>query len=180
MSKKKRKALTIKEDLIVNLVPMVDIMFLLLLFFMLGADMSQREQAELVLPTASEIKENEKVKSDEPTTTVNIQHVDPPGGKCPINASGTGFCREKDHWAYVIRGREVPQEVLKDQLKAEADEALETDVDPQAGVRLSARKIIIRADRSAPYGNVNKVIEVCGLVGIYKIEVGAAVPPKGG
>ena len=141
----KRKAQSVKEDLIVNLVPMVDIMFLLLLFFMLGADMSQREQAELVLPTASEIKENEKVKSDEPTTTVNIQHVDPPGGKCPVNASGAGYCRENDHWAYVIRGREVPKEVLKDQLKAEADEALEPDVDPMAGVRLSARKKIGRA-----------------------------------
>ena len=177
-TRKKSKRLSIKEDLIVNLVPMVDIMFLLLLFFMLGADMSQREQAELVLPTASEIKENEKVKTDEPTTTVNIQHVDPPGGKCPINASG-GYCRG-DHWKYVIRGREVPQELIKDQLKAEADESLEPDVDPQAGVRLSARKIIIRADKLAPYGMVNKIIEHCGLVGIYKIEVGAAVPPKGG
>jgi len=178
MSKKKRKALTIKEDLIVNLVPMVDIMFLLLLFFMLGADMSQREQAELVLPTASEIKENEKVKSDEPTTTVNIQHIDPPGGKCPINASGTGYCREMDHWAVVIRGREIPRETLKDQIKNEADASLEPEIDPQAGVRLSARKLIIRADKSAPYGDVNKIIEYAGTAGIYKIEVGAAVPPK--
>src|SRR5262245_63707025 len=128
MSKKKRKALTIKEDLIVNLVPMVDIMFLLLLFFMLGADMSQREQAELVLPTASEIKENEKVKSDEPTTTVNIQHIDPPGGKCPINAS-QGYCREADHWAVIIRGRQIPRETLKDQIKNEAEASMEPDID---------------------------------------------------
>jgi biopolymer transport protein ExbD len=172
---KKMKKLVIKEDLIVNLVPMVDIMFLLLLFFMLGADMTQREQAELVLPTASEIKENDKVKTDEPTT-VNIQHVS--AGQVAINSSG-GFCREKD-WAVVIRGRQVPREVLKDQLKAEADETPEKDVDPQAGVRLSARKIIIRADRAAPYGDVNKIIEICGLIGVYKVEVGAAVPPKGG
>jgi len=174
----KRKQQQIKEDLIVNLVPMVDIMFLLLLFFMLGADMSQREAAELVLPTASEIKENEKVKSDEPTTTVNIQHVDPPGGKCPINATA-GYCREVDHWAVVIRGREIPRETLREQIKNEADASLEPDVDPLAGVRLSARKLIIRADRAAPYGDVNKIIEYAGTAGIYKIEVGAAVPPKG-
>jgi biopolymer transport protein ExbD len=173
----KRKAQSVKEDLIVNLVPMVDIMFLLLLFFMLGADMSQREQAELVLPTASEIKENEKVKSEEPTTTVNIQHVDPPEGKCPINASA-GYCRA-DHWAVVIRGREIPRATLRDQIKNEADASLEPDVDPTAGVRLSARKLIIRADKSAPYGDVNKIIEYAGTAGIYKIEVGAAVPPKG-
>ena len=178
MSKKKRKAQSIKEDLIVNLVPMVDIMFLLLLFFMLGADMTQREAAELVLPTASEIKENEKVKSEEPTTTVNIQHTEPGGTKCPINASG-GYCREADHWAVLIRGKEIPRETLRDQIKNEADASLETDVDPAAGVRLSARKLIIRADKSAPYGDVNKIIEYAGTAGIYKIEVGAAVPPKG-
>ena len=35
-----------------NLVPMIDIMFLLLLFFMLSADMSQHDQEELKLPQA--------------------------------------------------------------------------------------------------------------------------------
>jgi len=176
---RRRKTPSIKEDVTCNLIPMVDIMFLLLLFFLLGADMSQREAAELVLPTASEIKENEKVKTEEPTTTVNIQHATGGDiGKCPINKAG-GYCRQPDHWAVVIRGREVPRESLKEQLKAEADETLETDIDPDAKVRLSARKIIIRADKAAPYGDVNKIIEVCGLVGIYKIEVGAAVPaPK--
>ena len=164
-----------EESVACNLIPMIDIMFLMLLFFMLGADMTQREQAELVLPTASEVKEDDKVKSEDPTTTVNIQHSDAGGGKCPINASGR-YCRAEGHWAIVIRGREVPRAALKDQLQAEADEALEPDVDPAAGVRLSARKIIIRADRAAPYGDVNKIIEVAGQVGIYKIEVGAAVP----
>lgn len=172
---KKRKPLQVKEDVQCNLIPMVDIMFLLLLFFMLGADMTQREQADLVLPTASEIKEDDKVKSEDPTTTVNIQHSDAGEGKCPINASG-GYCRAEGHWAIVIRGREVPRVALKEQLQAEADEALEPEVDKDAGVRLSARKIIIRADRAAPYGDVNKIIEVAGQVGIYKIEVGAAVP----
>src|SRR5262245_15758933 len=173
---RRRQKLSVKEDVQCNLIPMVDIMFLLLLFFMLGADMTQREQADLVLPTASEIKENEKVKTEEPTTTVNIQHSDPPGGKCPINASGTGYCRDPEHWAVVIRGREIPKATLKEQLKTEADASLEPDVDPAAGVRLSARKLIIRADRAAPYGDVNKIIEYAGTAGIYKIEVGAAVP----
>src|SRR5262245_3016520 len=128
----RRKAPTIKEDVTCNLIPMVDIMFLLLLFFILGADMSQREQADLVLPTASEIKEDEKVKSADPSTTVNVQHQQVgSAANCPINASG-GVCREPDHWVIVIRGREVARENLKDQLKAEADETLEPDVDPQA------------------------------------------------
>ena len=171
----RRKTPTVKEDVNPNLIPMVDIMFLLLLFFMLGADMTQREQADLILPNASEIKENEKVKSPEPTTTVNVQHRQ--HITCPLNTQG-GFCRDEDHWTIVIRGREVPRTQLKDQLKAEADETLEPDIDPIAQTRLSARKVIIRADKAAPYGDVNKIIETCSLVGIYKVEVGAAVPPK--
>src|SRR5262245_60327974 len=167
---KKRVKMTVKEDVTCNLIPMVDIMFLLLLFFILGADMSQREQADLVLPTATEIKENDKVKSPEPTTTVNIQHSQ--SIPCPINTSG-GVCRDESHGAVVIRGREVPRAALKDQLKAEADEVLEDDIDPDAKQRLSKRKVIIRADKAAPYGDVNKIIEICGGVGIYKIEVGA-------
>ena len=67
MPRKKQRP-SVKEDVTCNLIPMVDIMFLLLLFFILGADMSQREQADLVLPEASEIKENEKVKSADPIT----------------------------------------------------------------------------------------------------------------
>ncbi len=169
---------TVKEDVQCNLIPMVDIMFLLLLFFILGADMTQREQAELVLPIASEIKEDDKVKSPDPITTVNVQHRPEDGAfKCAVNANG-GYCRETDHWTTVIRGQPVPREMLKDQLQAEADETLEPDIDPAAGKRLSARKVIIRADRLAPYGDVNKVIETCSMVGIYKVEVSAAVPPQ--
>lgn len=173
----RKKPTTVKEDVTCNLIPMVDIMFLLLLFFMLGADMSQREQAELVLPTASEIKEDDKeIDPNEPRTTVNIQHrQDSSAFSCPTNKAG-GICRVDDHWGLVIRGKEYTKLTLKEQLQAEADESLEPDVDPLAGKRLSARKVIIRADRSAPYGDVNKVIEICSGVGIYKIEVGAAVP----
>ncbi len=176
---RRRKGPVVKEDVQCNLIPMVDIMFLLLLFFILGADMSQREQADLVLPTASEIKENEVVKTADPTTTVNVQHrQDSASFSCPVNAQG-GFCRDSEHWVVVIRGKEVPRDTLRAQLQNEADASLEPDIDPAAGKRLSARKVIIRADKSAPYGDINKIIEACSLSGIYKIEVGAAVPPKG-
>jgi len=167
----------VKEDVQCNLIPMVDVMFLLLLFFMLGADMSQREQADLILPEASEIQENKENKSDEPTTTVNIQHRPKTASfDCPVNTQG-GYCRDAEHWSIVIRGQDVARSALKDQLQVEADENLEKDIDPAAGKQLSARKVIIRADKAAPYGDVNKIIETCSLVGIYKIEVGAAVPP---
>ena len=111
---RKRKPPVVKEDVTCNLIPMVDIMFLLLLFFILGADMTQREQADLVLPTASEIKEDEKVKSEDPTTTVNVQHrLDDSNFQCPINTRGDVcrlarrqpfcLCRHAGHRAAVCR-----------------------------------------------------------------------------
>ena len=48
------KTIKAEEDVSPNLIPMIDIMFLLLLFFMLNADMSQRELEELTPPIATQ------------------------------------------------------------------------------------------------------------------------------
>jgi biopolymer transport protein ExbD len=105
MSRRRSKP-AIKEDVTANLIPMVDIMFLLLLFFILGADMSQREQADLVLPPADMVKEEKEKDTSEETTTINIQHRQESAGfQCPINKRGQ-VCRDKDHWQVVIRGKE--------------------------------------------------------------------------
>lgn len=180
MAHRKHRKTEVKEDFVLNLIAMVDIMFLMLLFFMLSSDMSRRELAELVLPTADQVREDEKEKTDkkEHITTINVHHKPEEGGfTCSVNKVG-GICREADHWLYAIRGKEFTKDTIKPQLKDEAEQSMETDVDPQAGKRMSARKVLIRADMAAPYGDVNKLIEYCGAAGMYKIEVAAAQPPK--
>src|SRR5262245_21409723 len=155
---------------------MVDIMFLMLLFFMLGADMSQRETEDLILPQADKVQENPKEKAQgEVVTVVNLQHD--AAINCP--AQRTGLCRELPHYIILIRGQPYSFDSFKEQIKAEADASLEQDIDPAAGKQLSARKVTIRADRTAPFGLVQQIIETCGTYGIYKIEVGAARPPEG-
>ncbi len=164
--------------MVCNLIPMVDIMFLLLLFFMLSADMSQREMEDLVLPQGDQVKEDPKEKDGDARTTVNVFHrADSSVFDCPINKRG-GICRTDDHWLIAIRSKEFTLETVKEQLKIEADASLEADPDPIAKRQLSRRKVIIRGDKAAPYGYIQKLIESCGGVGIYKIEVGAALPPK--
>ncbi len=96
----RRVAPQVKEEVSCNLIAMIDIMFLLLLFFMLGADMSQRELAEVVLPNADMVEEQKKEKSDtdEFRTTVNVAHRPDEGSfNCSVNAKG-GVCRELEHW----------------------------------------------------------------------------------
>jgi biopolymer transport protein ExbD len=41
-------------------------------------------------------------------------------------------------------------------------------------VPFSERVVMIRADKAAPYGQVQEVVNACAKVGIYKIECGAA------
>jgi biopolymer transport protein ExbD len=172
---KKQKAVA-EESISPNLIPMIDIMFLLLLFFMLSADMSQRQLEEVVLPQASQVKEDKKgVEGDETTTTINIHHVTDKGVNCTVYSNG-GVCREAEHWKWAIRGHDYTKDTLKEQLQIEAQLHMETVMDPKAHKILSALRILIRADSGAPYGDVQKVIETCGLAGIYKVEVAAAKP----
>ena len=171
----KRKAPPLKEDISPNLIPMIDIMFLLLLFFMLGADMGKREHEELVLPLADKVKEDDNKRSADPETTINIHHAN--DVTCPVHANN-GVCREPGHWKWAISGISYNQEDLARELKVLAELEPEPQADNKSGKALSKRKMLIRADRTAPYGNVQKAIELCGLAGIYKIQVGAAKPPK--
>ena len=172
----KRKGPSVKEDVTANLIPMIDIMFLLLLFFMLSADMSARQLEEVVLPQASQVKEDKPDKTEgESTTTINIHHVTEKGTDCAVYANG-GICRDVNHWKWAIRGHDYTKDTIKDQLQIEAQLHMETVPDPKAKKLLSALRILIRADSGAPYGDVQKVIELCGTVGIYKVEVAAAKP----
>ena len=178
---KKRRGPALQEDVVCNLIPMVDIMFLLLLFFMLSADMGQREMEDLILPQADQVKQQDPNKAEgEVRSVVNVFHRADQAGvfACAINKRG-GICRNDDHWLIAIRGHEYSLDTVKAELQGLADAALEPELDPIAHKRLSARTVILRGDKAAPFGYMQRLIESCSAAGIYKIEVGAAEPPKG-
>ena len=99
MSKKAK--VKVEEDVSCNLIPMIDIMFLLLLFFMLGADMGQRELEEVRLPVASSVKEDKGAVKDK--LTVNVYHVYDNVVKCKPYADGD-ICVDETHWIIGVRG----------------------------------------------------------------------------
>jgi biopolymer transport protein ExbD len=163
--KHKKKGPVLQEEVSPNLIPMVDIMFLLLLFLMLGSDMGQREFEDVILPIASAVQED-KDTHKEGVTTVNVYHKF--NGVCENYKSG-GICSERAHWSIGIRGQDYTPSSIATQIKAEAD--MNRD---KGNPTLSDRKVQIRADQSALYEYVQKVIEACALAGLYKIEIGAA------
>jgi biopolymer transport protein ExbD len=172
-----------EESVACNLIPMIDIMFLLLLFFMLGADMSQRELEEVELPKADQVKaEDPQKKGNERIVNVNIYHTHTNAGiTCPTHMAG-GICRDLTHWAIAIQSAVYTLETIKMELKDLAELDLETEgqpTDPKAP-KLSKVEIMIRADKNAPYAYIQRIIESCAGVGLYKIAVGAAQPEGAG
>src|SRR5437899_2330453 len=141
MAKKhKRLGAAIQEEVSPNLIPMVDIMFLLLLFFMLSADMGQRELEDVVLPKANSIKEDKETKGGGDRLTINVYHR--PQVKCSSFNSGK-ICREDAHWLVGIKGRDYTDpDRMEKMLKKEAG----TTGSEITAPKLSERKVMIRAD----------------------------------
>ena len=175
------KAPDAEESVACNLIPMIDIMFLLLLFFMLGADMSAREMEDVDLPKADQVKDEDKTQEVGygGRTNVNIFHSHTTSGfTCPVHAAGN-ICRDMTHWRIAIRHDQFTIDTVGAQLKEDALLSLE-EPDPKAGGKpLSKREVAIRADKNAPYGFIQKVIESCAAVGLYRIIVGAVRPEAG-
>jgi biopolymer transport protein ExbD len=149
------KSVEVEENVACNLIPMIDIMFLMLLFFMLSADMSQREIEDVKLPVAEQVKEDPKKEGYE-TTTVNV-------------------VGEQDRWFVKISGRAFTD---WGELRTYLSELAQASPEPGSlpGSFYTSRAIMLRADAAAPYREVQRLIQLCSKVGFYKIEVGAAKP----
>ena len=148
-----------------NLIPMIDIMFLLLLFFMLGADMGHRELEDVRLPKASKATEENPHNGDH-RLTINAHHRN--DLRCSTYENQR-ICRIDNHWKIAFRGKDCTE-------PAALALALDKSSSPEEGL-LSERRVMIRADAGAPFGLAQRAMNVCATKGIYKIEVGAAVPP---
>ena len=173
---RRRKGPAVSGNPSPNLIPMIDIMFLLLLFFMLGADMGQRELEEVILPHAKSVKEDKGTAQEagKERLTINVYHKYKSANFHCATADRGNVCREVKHWLIGVRGKDFT-DLAK--LKAYLDkDAAELRTDPKNPL-ISERKVMIRADSVAPYGRVQVVMSACTSVGIYKIECGAAQPP---
>jgi len=149
------KAAEAEENVACNLIPMIDIMFLLLLFFMLSADMTQRVTEDITLPIADKAQEDPKQKDYE-TTVVNLVEEN---GEWFVKIAGTAY----HDWGY-----------LKTTLSEFAHLSPEPGATPDKFS--SSRAIALRAAADAPYKHVQRVIQLCGKVGLYKVEVVAVKP----
>jgi hypothetical protein len=186
MAGHRSKSANTEDSVYMNVIPMVDIMFLLLLFFMLTADFGGRELEEVKLASGQTIKED---KQEEAKGRINVNIFHTPTTK----NSGTVVCNDYDadrscqdlgHWNIAVRGtryqsNETLEQWAKDQAyehkkykegKSEADAK-----NPQVTTDL---RVMIRCDMHAPFSYPQLLMEKMALAGIYKLEYGAAEPAK--
>lgn len=139
-----------EEDIELNLTPMIDCVFLLIIFFMTVMNLSSLNIEDVELPRAEEAQEFKSERLDARHILINVL------------ANGTT----------IIAGKQWNKEQLADYLKIEADaEEREAKNPSNPQVAPSRLYLTVRADKETRYENVQNVFDACSQNGIYKTRV---------
>ena len=144
-----------------NMTPMIDVVFLLLIFFMVVSELSALDAEAMTLPWAHMAKPPEAGKKGD-LVVVNI--LRPRGGE------EAGEIR--------IRGKKFDKRTLKEFLRQAAAEVPLEDTRK----RISSLKVLIRADQECRYEAVQIIFDAAQQNGIYKTEIAGSgkyvMPPR--
>jgi biopolymer transport protein ExbD len=140
-----------EQVLPIDLTPFIDIVFNLVIFFILAVDMSQKDLVALELPVAD----------------LGNPDKNPEKERLTVNVTRTG--------KFLVKAREYDLPALKLFLAARAGSRR----DRKTG--LSDVPILIRCDRAAEFRHVQLVLQACGepAVRIWKVHLAVAQPSGG-
>ena len=139
-------------EIAMDMTPMIDVVFLMIIFFMIVTVMSQQDLAELKLPKADMAVDDE----NEPGRMIVNILTD---GTIEIKRNRYGTLDDKDTES-ALRAY-----LLTEVAKGDRDKA-----------GLSERSLLVRADKASQFKEVQKVMRICGEKGIqiYKVHLAAA------
>ena len=146
-----------------NMTPMIDVVFLLIIFFMIITDLTQQDLEALQLPQARSSVE------DKP---------DPKVVRPILNIPISGSIVYKGDPLY------LPEDGLEmtklERFLASQATAMPHVVDPALGIPLPDNPLMIRADRNTDFKYIQRIMAICGKDGIkiWKLELGAAEDDK--
>jgi biopolymer transport protein ExbD len=142
------KALKNIPTMEIDMTPMIDCVFQLLIFFMLTNQMVQVERALLELPSADQAKEEKIIDKK----------------KLIINVHRDGSIE--------VSGHKKSDAELDKILHEEANDSRD------AKTNLAERSVLLRADVGTAYKYIQKVLIKCSEKKIYKISFAAKIPPE--
>lgn len=155
-----------------NMTPMIDVVFQLIIFFMLVTNLEAEDIEALVVPKASKAEEDKVVQKDR--LVVSVAHDDKI--RCDDysiyrhDPAFTRICRKPGHWQLKYKKKAYTEEGLAETLRMAAH-TMRDPHDPE----ISNRPLMIRADARAPWEEVQRILYICVKpeykVMIWKIEL---------
>jgi biopolymer transport protein ExbD len=135
--------------------PMIDVVFNLIIFFMIVTDMSQKELEELVLPKSTQAEED---NGDETERRVIIN----------ISKKNKETFNEDHEVDIKIKGKDYDLDRLKEELFVHAD----SNRDMEDPAQPSEIFCLIRCDKDVRWREVQWVMQACAdpAVRIYKLQ----------
>jgi biopolymer transport protein ExbD len=154
MKKRMKELDPTDQGLKMNMTPMIDCTFLLLVFFMIVSEMSSLSLETISLPYADQANRDGAPGGRQ--LTINIRKDDARSGH--VRVMGRAYDREK--LAELIRKEAIRSGV---------------DVDRQhPQVRAHNLRVLVRCDRGAKYEMVQWVFDACSRSGVYRTILAAS------
>ena len=147
-----------------DMTPMIDVVFLLIIFFMIITDLTQQDLEALQLPQArSSVEDKPDPKVVRPILNIPI--------------SGRMVYKGEPLYEPEVHGDDMTQ--LERFLSTQA-KLMPLKMDEMLKVKLPDNPLMIRADRNTDFKYIQRIMEICGKDGIriWKLELAAAEDDK--
>jgi len=150
-----------ETEMEMNMTPMIDVVFLLIIFFMIITDLTQQELEDLELPLAIKAVED-KPNPEDRRPILNILQ----SGEIIVKRETYYDPEDADNW-----------DTLEGYLSGMA-QLMDKEPVPEVGKDLPSDPVLIRSDEFALFKGIQKVMERCGKEGIqiWKVELAASMP----
>ena len=158
-----------QTEMEMDMTPMIDVVFLLIIFFMVITDLTQQDLEDLQLPMA------QKAVPDKP---------DPEEWRPIINVKHTGEMIIKRNTYFDPESNVGPKkyEDLRTQLLSMANRMKKAPLGPGSPKMIPDEPLMIRADESTAFKFVQDIMEQCGdqSISIWKLQIAVSVPDNAG
>jgi len=152
------------EEEQMDMTPMIDVVFLLIIFFMLISDMTQQDLEILTLPKAvSAVPDEPDVKDFRPV--VNVRQ------------NGVMVVKQDEVFVPTAEGGTDDEQGIKQTLLTFSD-LMDTDFfnkELKTGAQIPDDFLLIRADQWTPFHYVQRIMTLCGDtdIQIWKVQLAA-------
>lgn len=161
----------VQQNIEMDMTPMIDCVFLLMIFFVLVIDLSQKNLEDLVLPKAQFIEPDEKPAANRPVINV-LQN-------------GTVVYNQKVRYDPTVHGknyapiREMLLEIRKDGMNRGTLKFVD-EVIAGRTVKLIDDPILVRADKWTEWHYVGEIMKQCSMpdIAFWKVELALSEQDK--